>query len=58
MGKIHSKKRSKKITLTSKKRKLVSPSLRVEKNKKSSFPKIYVINLKRDKSKWEKYSEL
>ena len=34
---------------------MVSPSLRVEKNKKSSFPKIYVINLKRDKSKWEKY---
>lgn len=55
MGKIHSKKRSKKITLTSKKRKLVSPSLRVEKNKKGGIPKIYVINLKRDKSKWEKY---
>lgn len=47
------KRRTKRIQLTSKKRKLVSPSLRTEKT--SEFPKIYVINLKKDKSKWEKY---
>lgn len=39
--------------LSSKKRKLVSPSLR-NKNK-SDLPKIYVINLKKDKTKWKKY---
>ena len=50
---IRTKRRTKRFKLTSKKRKLVSPSLR--KGNTSEFPKIYVINLKKDKSKWGKY---
>ena len=51
---IRTKRRTtKRIQLTSKKRKLVSPSLRNE--NKGEIPKIYVINLKKDKSKWGKY---
>jgi hypothetical protein len=50
---IRTKRRTKRIQLTSKKRKLVSPSLR--KGSTSDLPKIYVINLKKDKSKWGKY---
>lgn len=56
---IRTKKRSvKRISLTSKKRKLVSPSLRIKDAKKeiSKLPKIYAINLKKDKTKWEKYN--
>ena len=55
---ISSKKRSvKRMSLSSKKRKLVSSSLRFENNVKSQkdLPKIYVINLKKDKTKWNKY---
>jgi hypothetical protein len=50
---IRTKRRTKRFKLTSKKRKLVSPSLR--KGSTSDLPKIYVINLKKDKSKWGKY---
>jgi len=50
---IRTKRRTKRFKLTSKKRKLVSPSLR--KGSTSDLPKIYVINLKKDKSKWNKY---
>ena len=51
---IRTKRRTtKRIQLTSKRRKLVSPSLRV--GTTSDLPKIYVINLKKDKSKWGKY---
>ena len=55
---IRTKKRSvKRISLTSKKRKLVSPSLRIKDAKQeiSKLPKIYAINLKKDKTKWQKY---
>lgn len=41
--------------LSSKRRLLVSASLRRENDKKSGIPKIYVINLKKDKTKWSKY---
>jgi len=51
---IRTKRRTvRRMKLSSKKRKLVSPSLRNE--KKGDYPKIYVINLKKDKSKWGKY---
>jgi len=55
---IRTKKRSvKRISLSSKKRKLVSPSLRIKDAKQeiSKLPKIYAINLKKDKTKWQKY---
>tara|TARA_Y100000389_G_scaffold204146_1_gene255224 strand:- start:1632 stop:2480 length:849 start_codon:yes stop_codon:yes gene_type:complete len=54
---IRTKKSSKRISLTSKKRKLVSPSLRIKDAKQgfSKLPKIYAINLKKDKTKWSKY---
>ena len=52
-------KRIKRITLSSKKRKLVSPSLRLKSNLKDQkdLPKIYVINLKKDKTKFKKYQK-
>ena len=51
------KKRSKKLSkkIKTNRRKLVSPLLRTENDKKSGIPKIYVINLKKDKTKWNKY---
>ena len=55
---IRTKKRTvKRISLSSKKRKLVSPSLRIKDAKQeiSKLPKIYAINLKKDKTKWQKY---
>ena len=40
-----------------KRRKLVSGSLRKSIQNKSGLPKIYVINLKKDKTKWKKYNQ-
>lgn len=59
MGNIRhkTKKRSKKLTNKINRRKLVSPLLRTENDKKSGVPKIYVINLKKDKTKWNKYKQ-
>tara|TARA_Y100001958_G_scaffold26223_1_gene16555 strand:+ start:21860 stop:22720 length:861 start_codon:yes stop_codon:yes gene_type:complete len=60
---IRTKKKSvkkiKRISLSSKKRKLVSPSLRLKSNLKDQkeLPKIYVINLKKDKTKFKKYQK-
>jgi len=48
---VNKKRSIKRIKLSSKKRKLVIPSLK----NKSDLPKIYVINLKKDKTKWGKY---
>ena len=54
---IGKKKRSKRISLTTKKRKLVSSSLRAKSQKIDGVPKIYVINLKKDSTKWGKYKD-
>lgn len=59
MGKRRTmKKRKNTIRHKVRSRKLVSSSLRKSNSPKGTgFPKIYVINLKRDKTKWNKYKE-
>ena len=59
MGKRRTvKKRKNNIRHKVRSRKLVSSSLRKSNSPKGTgFPKIYVINLKRDKTKWKKYKE-
>lgn len=50
------KKRTNKLSKI-KRRKLVSGSLRKSIQNNSGLPKIYVINLKKDKTKWKKYNQ-